>query len=137
MAGSTGNQHDTREYWRIGLLLVLAFLGHDLLMAMESPVTPGQSFPLECHVILDSPIARSAAPASDHSSPDHPSDCGVVQVVAPRNADDALVLDLSQATVSALVIPQTALSQAVIVTTWQDPHQPPGGIRAFLQVYRI
>lgn len=136
----------TRQTWRrrwplLGLVLVLLMLGHDTLMASEalaatqgpdagayhapvSPVSPGQEHVLPAH--------HDAPPGLPH-----PEQCSVGFVALVRSANDtAGIADtpLPVALVAAVAAPASAWSHAA---AWEEPHWPPGTLRALTQVYRI
>jgi hypothetical protein len=107
----------------VGLLLVLAFLGHDVLMA-----APDASAGLNEEVRSLSPetIASSAVAA-------HPHGCGIGQTMAPRTPDyqpahSAITIIVGSPTLAVLAF---VPSRGVIRT---QSHAPP---RAVLQIFRI
>ena len=137
MSRSDKNEYMSHRCWPIGLLLVMAFLGHDLLMATESSAAPYQRPALDLHVSHDAVNTDDFARESGQSQPDHPESCDVVRRVVPRNADETSLLNFTKSTMSAPITYQVALIHAVTSTMWQEPPWPPGAMRSFLQVYRI
>jgi hypothetical protein len=135
----TNRQSEKRRYWlHVGLLLVLLFLGHDLLMAVETAAAPVLGAETAHHAMPGhgTSDAFSAAEAGDRE-PAHPDDCGVVQLVALRTADDT---DPIAAVSSAL--PWSVERIAVLahdgrIAAWQEPGWAAGVRRALIQVYRI
>jgi hypothetical protein len=74
-----------RQWPLAGLLLVVSFLGHDLLMAAEAAAAPSEV--VAVHHVPASP-GHVAAPAALqlHDSPsEHPENCSIVQTAIPRS----------------------------------------------------
>ena len=128
-----------RSAWsRIGLLLVLLFLGHDLFMALESSAAPQPHIALVHHASpLQLPATHDAAPHDDASQPEHPAGCDVVRPAAPRAADEADRLDPSPAAFSGAADSAVSLLRATTALGWEVPCWPPAAFRALIQVYRM
>lgn len=113
----------------VGLLVVLAFLGHDLLMAVPvGAVAPNTPAP-----------AATSHTVARHSPVPHPTACQIGQsvVMMVRQADDSL-LELERLSATAFIgalaeIWQHSSVSAAIVA----PTRSPAVRRAFLQIYRM
>ena len=123
--------------WLQGLLIVLALLGHDLLMTSPAPVAAMAATTDELHhhnpthAVVDVP---AALPLGHPESP-HPSVCGIGGTALFPPVDKLGVADLSTLTVmTACRVPASAHTRTFL---WEEPHWPPGTRRALLQVYRI
>ena len=132
-----GEQTATRRRWLLlGLLLVAAFLGHDLLMAAEATAKPAHAD--AAHHAHGSPGPGAAiATLQLHGTPsDHPATCRVGQTAAPRSGDAFGKVDpdlASAPTTVAIIAPDTHAG----TFRWEEPRWPPGTLRALFQVYRI
>lgn len=134
-----GRQAGTSGRWLwIGLLLVVLFLSHDVVMSLENVVTPHASaaamhrdMPLDTSQTVHSP-SHVAAPA-----PEHPEQCGVGTTALPRGL--ATFPQVSQVLLPADWSLDGAASekQQRAALVWEEPHWPPGKRRALWQVYRI
>lgn len=127
-----------RHWLRLGLLLVVVFLGHDVLMALEARAAP--------HSIVEAMHDGASAHATPdtHTAPhaaspqsEHPGQCGVGTTALPRGlaafphvVQVLLPVDWSLDGIAALTQQRAAL-------VWEEPHWPPGTQRALWQVYRI
>lgn len=122
--------------WLHGLLLALALLGHDLLMATLAVAAPMPIPAVGAHLALDhagdrAPVANQAHDAT----PAHPGPCGtaaeaIAAVDAPR--DDAAV--------AVPIRPDDGENRTTTpegADHWLEPLWPPGTLRAWLQIYRI
>ena len=121
----------------LGLLLVVLFLSHDVFMAMESVVTPHASA-AAMHRRAPSHASQTADVASHAATPapDHPQQCGVGTTALPRGL--AAFLSIAQtlpASWSLDIAASPTHQRAALV--WEEPHWPPGTLRALWQVYRI
>ena len=122
--------------WLQGLLIVLALLGHDLLMASHTPVTAmapatdGLHQHSPAHAVLD----MTAALPDGHPESPHPSVCGIVGTALFQPGDQPGVPDFDAAAIAPSHFPASAHSRTLL---WEEPRWPPGTRRALLQVYRI
>jgi hypothetical protein len=116
------------------LLIVLALLGHDFLMATVAHAAP------EAPVFVqhDHALATHAVPSLntlDDKHPPHPAMCGgtgsAVPYTGPR---DVLAHQAMPAMVADLLQGECVGSS---VSSWQEPRWPPGTSRALLQVFRV
>lgn len=122
--------------WRRGLLIALALLAHDLLMASVatgSAPSPGPTYILAS---MSHQADDLGAAAHDHESfPGHPSPCGATseavaaadpyrETAGPSVSAALFTIDVSEATTP-------------LANRWSAPLWPPGTLRAWLQVYRI
>jgi len=127
----------TRSFWFHGLLLILALLGHDLLMANVAHATPVPSLATTTHQhgLADQPLTVDAASPHEDHQPDHPRDCSTTGAAVAGYGYQFDVIDLG---VRAVAVDR-ALAAAVEPSAprWQEPFWPPGTRRALLQVYRI
>jgi hypothetical protein len=139
MSWQTNRQSEKKQSWlHVSLLLVLLFLGHDLLMAVETVAAPARGAEIADHAMPGHGTfdAISGVEASERE-PAHPDDCGVVQLVALRTADDSdPIADISRAlpwSVERLAV----LTHDARIAAWQEPGSAAGARRALIQVYRI
>jgi hypothetical protein len=129
-------QFGGRQQWlRLGLLITLAFLAHDLLMAAGPLAAPAAT------------VAAHEAPASSRYDPEtdspqhgesseHPATCHIGQRAAPRSGDDSAPVDHHVPSNPGELGILAASSTSAIVA-WDEPRWSPGALRAWLQVYRI
>jgi hypothetical protein len=124
-------------YWRCALLIVLALLGHDLLMAgaaLSAPVPLSQTT-THSHDAAQLSIGGDMADPDKGDQPDHPATCGVASVAAPT-----LTYQFACQTLGS---PGRAFADllAASCAAWVDstlrPSWAPGMQRALLQVFRI
>ncbi len=122
-----GEQTTRRPHWPLLCLLLAALLlGHDALMASHAVAAPHLAAGTRYHGTTPSELPGSG----------HPENCGVWQVAIPRSGDDlpsAGQVKLVGAGSSALS-PFSACPSGHVV--WEEPHWPPGTLRALFQVYR-
>jgi hypothetical protein len=122
----------------LGALLVVSFLGHDLLMATEAAAAPLPAGGGTHHGI-DLPASRVEMPAwqSHGPTPEHPENCRIGQSAVAQSADPFARghhdLAISVANVGSLV----SASGDDGAFLWEEPHWPPGTLRALFQVYRM
>ncbi len=125
-----------RSLWLHGLFIVLALLGHDLLMATHAPVV---AMAPATGVLHQHSPAHAAAdmtaelPNGQPESP-HPSVCGIGGTALFQTVDQVGVPDLNAATIAPSHFLTSAHSRTLL---WEEPRWPPGTHRALLQVYRI
>lgn len=126
-----------RIWWLGGLVLVLALLAHDVLMASVAHAAPVESAvaAVHGHDSAHQPSAMKSALSPHDRSPDHPSECGTTGSAVPTSGSQ---LSFSDAGILALVA-EADLSALRPATArgWSEPFWPPGALRALLQVYRI
>ena len=121
----------------LGVLLVVSFLGHDLLMATKAVAAPLRAGG-GMHHGIDLPASRAEMPAwqTHGSTPEHPENCRIGQPEMAQSADPFSRgnhdLTISNGIVGILV---GAHSDGAFL--WEEPHWPPGTLRALYQVYRI
>jgi hypothetical protein len=126
-----------RQWWRLGLLLVALFLGHDVLMATGAQARPPADHPGHqaalAHLSGDDPVFMLL----DGRESRHADGCGVGIVAIPRSDDETGRAHI-HATV-ALLASIAGVSPRVPAATlgWDEPHWPPGTLRALFQAYRI
>ncbi len=139
MSWHRGGQRMRRCQWPLlGLLLVAMFLGHDAVMAAESVAVPlhvagTMQHGFDPHTLEDEPPAlQSHAPESGHAET-----CRVGQSALLRSADEfdrgGHVLVVVDRVID--VIGPAGVGAGTVL--WEEPHWPPGILRALLQVYRI
>ena len=126
-----------RWLW-LGLLLVVLLLSHDVLMALESVVTPHASAAAMHHGAP--PYASQMAQVATHAAapaPEHPEHCGIGTTALPRGL--ATFPHVSQVLLPAAwsLDGIASVTQQRAVLVWEEPHWPPGMLRALWQVYRI
>jgi hypothetical protein len=123
--------------WLEGLLIVLALLGHDLLMASRAPVpamAPATGT-YDRHRLTHPVVDVTVVLPQDHPESPHPSVCGIGGMAVLQSVDQLGVSDLSTpAVIAAYLCPTSAHTRTFL---WEEPSWPPGTRRALLQVYRI
>lgn len=108
----------------LGLLVVLAFLGHDLIMAVPHPALAAGRPPLALEP--DTLAAHAAAP--------HPDSCQIGQTMVLNTSDAPLRQSTTDVIVGHLVLTWSAgLPWHVAVTQARSPTAQ----RAVLQIFRI
>jgi hypothetical protein len=120
-----------------GLLIVLALLGHDLLMASHAPVAamaPATDV-LHQHGPAQPMVDMMTALSHGHRESPHPSVCGTGGTALFPQVDQLGTPDLNPA--AAIAASQFPTSAHVTTLLWEEPRWPPGTRRALLQVYRI
>jgi hypothetical protein len=122
--------------WFQGLLIVLALLGHDLLMASHVPVGAMVPAPgvLHQHSPAHALVDVTASLPDGHPESPHQSVCGIGGTALFPSVDQVGVPDLNAATIAPSHFPASAHSRTLL---WEEPCWPPGTRRALLQVYRI
>jgi hypothetical protein len=120
-----------------GLLIVLALLGHDLLMASHAPVAAVAPATDVLHQHSPAQPMVDTTAALSHGRPDspHPSVCGTGGTALFQPVDQRGVPDLN--TAAAIAPSQFPTSAYVRTLLWEEPRWPPGTCRALLQVYLI
>jgi hypothetical protein len=121
--------------WLQGLLIVLALVGHDLLMASPAPVAAMAPSADELHhnpthTVVD---VAAAHPLGHPESP-HPSVCGIGGTALFPPVDQLGGPDANVAAAPAPSHSSTSAHSRALV--WEEPRWPPGTRRALLQVYR-
>jgi hypothetical protein len=122
----------------LGVLLVVSFLSHDLLMAAEAVAAPLPSGG-RAHHRIDLSAARADMPAwqSHSSTPEHPENCRIGQSAVAQSADSFARGSHDLAISVAFVGRFVSASGDDGAFLWEEPHWPPGTLRALFQVYRI
>ena len=120
----------------LGMLLVVSFLGHDLLMAAEAVAAPSPPAGTAHHG-RGQPAAHVDMPARQHHEPprEHPENCRIGQSAVAQSANpfargnqDLLISD------GIVDIVIGAHDDGAFL--WEEPHWPPSTLRALFQVYR-
>lgn len=131
--------HHNQRLWAVAFLLALAFLGHDVAMAVAGHATAAPEATGSTH------HAAPAAPHHGHHSapepdtpptptdPDHSEDCGISRPVVPIPHND-FDFHPAAAAVDVLVLPALP---SLVASWWAEPSAPPGERRARIQVWRI
>ena len=127
-----------RRWPLVGLLLALAFLGHDLLMAADAKAEGSADHsPAVHHRTAIHPETDAADPLRIESwETNHPAGCEVGMLAAPPTGGDPdLLAGLAaiDGPITATVAPLAHCPGAA----WGEPTWPPGTRRALVQVYRI
>lgn len=120
---------------RVALLVVLLVLGHDIFMAARSAVALEHHAAAAHYVSAGPQLSPRAMAAADDSPRDHPVDCSVSQVAAPRASQQPEAQTEAVAAHAVAMAPPS--THAPISGAWQEPLWPPGVRRALVQVYRI
>jgi hypothetical protein len=119
----------------LALLLVVSFLGHDLLMAAEAvAATPAGG---AHHAAAPAKSGATRAAPRHGDTPEHPENCRIGQSAIARSGDAFPHVDQNVASADASVCAVAALSSHASIQLWSEPRWPPGTRRAFLQVYRV
>ena len=123
--------------WLQGLLIVLALLGHDLLMAWHAPVAAmaPATGGLHQHSPPHALVGMTAALPDVHPESPHPTVCGIGGTALFPSVDQLGFPDLN---VASVIAPSHFPASTHLSTLlWEEPRWPPGTRRALLQVYRI
>lgn len=137
------NQHRNKEgnpserWLQLGLLLVMLFVGHDVLMTRESMASPRVATEA-VRLAVPSHATRDAHASSDDAAPEHehPEQCGVGTTALPPGL--ATFPHVAQELPAGWCLDGAATpmpQRAALV--WEEPHWPPDTLRALRQVYRI
>jgi hypothetical protein len=127
-----------RQWPLLGLLLVLSFLGHDLLMAGEVLAAPLPEAGSAYHGSgAHAPQIDRHGPQTHEPTPRHPDNCHIGQSAVSRSDDAFDQADQQLATAHSLVQDAAIVDSHTGAVVWQEPHWPPGTLRALFQVYRI
>jgi hypothetical protein len=122
---------------RLGFLLILTILGHDLLMAAPVRAASHDDGRAVHHPAepLES-LGIDTTPGDGAPQPKHPDGCGIVQAATSPTANDLdwLDQDLASHTVANC---HEGMCPVVRLNEWQVLRWPPGTRRALLQVYRL
>jgi hypothetical protein len=127
-----------RQWPLLGLLFVVAFVGHDLLMAGEVAAAPPNEVG-SAHHRSGAHASRSDthAPQTHEPTPEHPDTCLIGQSAVARSPDSFECGDqdlvISEGIVAGFVSPYGDDGAFL----WEEPHWPPGTLRALFQVYRM
>lgn len=138
MTGTRNKQRIGVWQWPLlGALLVASFLGHDLLMAAEAIAMSADSGMAHQGTDPHPPNAEPRAWPGHGSTPDHPENCRIGQSAVARSADpfERAGQDLFAPGVG--VGPVVAMTVHSGIFLWEEPHWPPGTLRALFQVYRM
>jgi len=125
-----------RQWPLLGLLFVLSFLGHDLLMvAATAAVLLPETGTAHHSSIRHASNGETPTLQTDGPISEHPKNCRIGQSAVPRSGDpferagrDFIALDCVVGTIATGAHAGTFL--------WEEPHWPPGTLRALFQVYR-
>jgi len=116
--------------------MVLAFLGHDLLMTAPAQaatipsLTDQHRSPSQTATHGESVEREPGAP-----EPNHPQDCGIGQWAVPRANDEPEVTRAELAPRGVCVTVSAA--DLTAASPWHEPGCSPAIRRALMQVYRI
>jgi hypothetical protein len=137
MVWTRSRRHGGRRPWPLlGLLLVVAFLGHDVLMAAEATAERPHAV---AHYDHGAPAHTGATAALPFHGPppEHPTNCRVGQSAVARSGDALRTANLDTVPVPGTVAIIATLAAHGGASVWQEPRWPPGTLRALFQVYRI
>jgi hypothetical protein len=139
MSSQRRKQRLSRYPWSLlGLLLVALFVAHDMVMASEAGATPGHETNVSHHI--SGRHLRTGALSLPHGfapEPEHPRNCGIGQFAVPPNGDDFDPVDQSYAAIVTISLSSAPACGRHYAVAWEEPHWPPGTLRALWQVYRI
>jgi hypothetical protein len=127
-----------RQWPLLGLLLVVSFLGHDLLMTEEVMAAPRPEAGSAHHRSgAHASLSDTHAPQTHEPTPEHPDNCHIGQLAIPRLDDGFDQANHELAAAHSLVKDATIASPRVGAALWEEPRWPPGTLRALFQIYRI
>lgn len=133
-----GKQYMNVGRWPLlGLVLVVSFLGHDLLMAGEV-LAPRPEADLAHHVLgVQAFPGVPHAPQLHEPMPEHPENCHTAWLAVPRS-DDAFAMAYQDVAAAPSLAQDAATANRLVgVVLGKEPSWPPGRRRALFQVYRI
>lgn len=126
------------------LLIAIAFLGHDVLMAGDAHAQPEAAtgpveYRVDSHHVAISDASHGTVALDEHATSTVPHDaeidgCSTLRSFVQRPVDPVPYRTTCDATSLAMPICGTPLP---IHEYWREPTAPPGTIRALLQVYLI
>jgi hypothetical protein len=133
-----GHGMKVRQWPLLGLLLVVSFLGHDLLMAGEvvAALRP-EVGPAHHRSGAQAALGDTHAPQTHEPTPEHPDNCHIGQLAVPRLDDAFDQANQEIAAAHSLVKDATIARPRTGAALWEEPRWPPGTFRALFQVYRI
>jgi hypothetical protein len=127
-----------RQWPLLGVLLVVSFLGHDLLMAGKVLAVPIRETGSAHHRSgAHAPWSDSHPPQTREPTPEHPANCHIGQLAVPRSDDPFDHAEQELATAASVVDDAAIAAPHTGATLWEEPRWPPGTLRALFQVYRI
>jgi hypothetical protein len=120
-------------WWAGPLLVVIALIGHDALMATDalaaSPVVSSQGG------LANHKAGHSASWLNDEHQPDHSDACDVARPIAqPENFGFVSTIQIDT------VAPFGMIEATIVLEPrppWAEPTTPPGEFRALIQVFLI
>ena len=135
----TGRQRMMVRPWPLlGLLLVVSFLAHDLLMAGEVlAASRPQVGAVHRGSGAHAPRGDTHAPQIHEPTPEHPANCHIGHSAAPRSDDAFDQADQEFAAAHSLVHDAAVANPHIGVALCEKPRWPPGTLRALFQVYLI
>jgi len=127
-----------RQWPLLGLLLVVSFLGHDLLMAGEAVSAPRAEVG-STHHRAGARVSRSDThvPQTHEPTPEHPDNCQIGQSAVARSDNAYDNADLSLAAAPSVLDDAAVAAPHTGATLWEEPRWPPGTLRALFHEYRI
>lgn len=133
MTVTCGRGWSNGQHWlTLAVLLVIAFLGHDVLMAAKAAAEPALNLshppPARGHAMV------LAVVAPGHAA-EHPEQCHIGRMAVPRGGEWLGPLDHVVATLGSVSIITTPRADSG-PSEWEEPHWPPNTRRALFQVYR-
>ncbi|MBA3450945.1 MAG: hypothetical protein H0T18_07020 [Chloroflexia bacterium] len=131
------NRQQKRILWLGGLMVVLALLLHDALMASSADTAPvvQTAISLHQHASVHQAIGIGGDHSGDDHAPAHPRDCGTTGTAVPSTGNQ---LDNSDLELPAIFTPgNLCASTHAAASCWSEPFWPPCTLQALFQVYRI
>jgi hypothetical protein len=127
-----------RQWPLLGFLLVVSFLGHDLLMAGEVLAAPRPQVGAVHHGSGAHALRGDThGPQIHEPTPEHPANCHIGQSAAPRSDDAFDQAHQELAAAHSLQHDAAVANPLPGAAPWEEPRWPPGTLRALFQVYRI
>jgi hypothetical protein len=137
VADTTMKRHPVL-WWAGPLLVALALIGHDALMATDahaaSPAASTQTR-LTSHEAANQGAGHSADWFNSEHQPDHADACDVARPIAqPEPSGFVSIVQIDTITLVGVIEASNALEPR---PPWADPTAPPSVRRALLQVFLI
>ena len=118
-----------KSWWLVGIALVAAFLGHDLLMAAPARAATYDWTPARY-------VSGAAVhPSHEEPNPCHPRDCAAYSTAVAQSVEQPDVPDQAAPGRGATWL--YSLSAPPDPSAWEEPTLPAGVRRVLLRVFRL